>query len=215
MFSLFFLLCCAAAGLRGQKDQSTYEWVLKQHRDQKTGEIDEQHWEIQGKKGSFYMSPAPKLPSTKFTEVELGRVLEERHNRVHDPKDRIHIFSGGTPEDAYARASWVERDEEAQRKKANSLFGGSTPVKEVDGDEDEDEESKDERKVAIVDARGSPAKPNGWKLARRAGNLGFVDDNTQWAKNKVTRPFIVPPTEDEIHMSSDEEEGEDSRFFAM
>ena len=79
------------------------------------------------------------------------------------------------------------------------------------------EESKDEKEISIYDARGSPAKPNGWKLAKRAGALGFIDDTSQWAVNKVSRPFIVPPTEEEIYLSSDEEDGagEDQKFFAM
>lgn len=237
-------------GLRGQKDQSTYEWVLKQHRDRKTGEVDEQHWEMQGKKGSFYISPAPKLPKTKYSEVELGRVLEERHNRTHAPKDRIHIFSGGTPEDAYARASWVEKDQAAMDRlaQASGLLGkgaakasspspaappkGTVPLTVGEGSDKDgysqgqdqgqgEEETKEtkESNPAIVDARGSPAKANGWKLAKRVPGLGFVDDSTQWARNKVTRPFIVPFTEDEVNFSSEEEDeengGENRKFFAM
>ena len=203
---LFILSNDADVGLRGQKDQSTYEWVLRQHRDRKTGEVDEQHWEMAPAPGSHYISPVPKGPKVKFEKVALGRVLEERHNRTHEPKDRIHVFGGGDVENAYARASWVVRDEKEDERAAAAIFNiGDTP-------------DKRKRDPAIVDARGSPAKPNGWKLATRAGSLGFVDPDTQWAKNKITRPFIVPPTEEDVYYSDpeeDQEEKDGSMVFAM
>ncbi len=206
----FFIFSClpllaTTVGLRGQKDQSTHEWVLKQHRDGKTGEVDEQHWEMVPATGSHYISPVPKAPRVKYQDIELGRVLEERHNRTHEPKDRIHIFSGGDVENAYARASWVVRDAEEDKRKANNLFNvDSSP----------DKRNKD---TAVVDARGSPAKPNGWKLAVRAGNLGYINQDSQWAKNKIARPFIVPPTEDDVYYSDPEEDEEekDNMVFAM
>ena len=131
-------------------------------------------------------------------------------------RGRIRIFSGGTPEDAYAQASWVEKDKALVEKQASSVFGkaftssSAPPVPATVGEgEGGDEETKDSN-PAIVDARGSPAKPNGWKLAKRAGTLGFVDEGTQWAKNKVTRPFIVPPTEEEINFSDEEGNADDA-----
>jgi hypothetical protein len=170
------------------------------------------------KTGSHYISPAPKLPKTKFSEFELGRVLEERHNRAANPNDRIHIYSGGTTEDAYARASWVERDIQQSQKVASNLFSKNEKTKKAGDDSeagiqftgDSDDEAAvefgEDGNPAIADARGNPCRPNGWKLAKRAGSLGFVDGGTQWAKNKLARPFMVPPTEDEVYLSDEEEE---------
>ena len=98
------------------------------------------------------------------------------------------------------------RDEKEDARKAASIF------------HHEDSENTEESDPAIVDARGSPAQPNGWKLATRAGNMGFVNPDTQWAKNKVARPFVVPPTEEDVYFSDpdeNQEEKDEGMVFSM
>ena len=52
---------------------------------------------------------------------------------------------------------------------------------------------------------------NGWKLAARAGDLGMIDHRKQWAKNKTKLPFVMPPTEDDVYLSSDSDKEDEGR----
>lgn len=108
--------------------------------------------------------------------IELAAVLEEKHNLTHNPKHHIHVFAGSATENAYAKASWVEKDEKQKRLA------------------EENEEKENTNK-------------NGWKLASRT-EFGYIDRSSQWAKNKIARPFIVPPTQDEIYLSDDSDYGD-------
>lgn len=127
--------------------------------------------------GGHYISHAPPVSPTKVKHIELAAVLQEKHNKTHNPKDHIHIYGGNATENAYAKASWVEKDEKVQLSNLN---------READDDD-------------------KKSKPNGWKLASRT-EFGYIDQNSQWAKNKTVRPFIVPPTEDEVYLSDEDDE---------
>lgn len=162
------------SGLRGQGDKLTHEWVVKQLPADAPVE-----WQSQVKVGGHYITASPGITPTKVKTIELAAVLQTKHNLTHDPKDHIHIFDGNETENAYAKASWVVKDEAARSAELE---------RQVDDD-------------------NADSNKNGWKLAKRS-ELGFIDKNTQWAKNKVTRPFIVPPTEVEVYLSdSDSEKG--------
>ena len=142
-------------------------------------------WESQTKTGSFYMSNAPPIEPTNVKKIELAAVLQEKHNRTHAPSQHIHVYGGSPTENAYAKASWVERDEEAKRA-------------EIDNASDDEVDA----------ARNSPSKPNGWKLATRT-EFGYIDKNSTWAKVKTERPFLVPPTEEDVYLSDDDDDDDD------
>lgn len=147
--------------MRGQDSKDAHKWVLKQWaKDGQPGHI---YWEKEAHKGSTYISGEPLSPKTKVNPIELGAVIEARHNRTHDGDDKIHAFSGSPAEIAYARASWVEKDPEGE---------------------------------------------NGWKLKDRAENMGIIDREGAWAQRKVKLPFIVPPTEEDVYLSSDSDNEE-------
>jgi hypothetical protein len=129
------------------------------------------------KVGGHYITDAPPTSPTKVQHIELAAVLQEKHNMTHNPSDHIHIYGGNATENAYAKASWVERD-------------GKVQVSNLQRDADDDDKK---------------SKPNGWKLASRT-EFGYIDKNSQWAKNKTVRPFIVPPSEDEVYLSDSDEE---------
>jgi len=134
-------------------------------------------WGSQPKVGGHYISDAPPVSPTKVKPIELAAVLQEKHNKTHNPEDHIHIYGGNATENAYAKASWVERDENVQF---------SNLQREADDGDDK-------------------PKPNGWKLASRT-EFGYIDKNSQWAKNKTVRPFIVPPTENDVYLSDSDDE---------
>lgn len=135
----------------------------------------EKFWEKQNRTGSFYMSNAPPIADTNVKTIALEAVLQEKHNRTHNPSQQIHVYGGSPTENAYAKASWVVKDDAAKRADLQRM------------PEDNDK----------VDTSG---KGNGWKLAART-EFGFIDRNTQWAKNKVARPFVIPPTEEDVYLS--------------
>jgi hypothetical protein len=144
-------------------------------------------WEAELKTGSHYISAAPPVTPTKIKPIELAAVLEAKHNATHNPKHHINVFAGNATENAYARASWVEKDNKTR----------------ASGIENENENDSNQ---------------NGWKLASRT-EFGYIDKSSQWARNKVARPFIVPPTQDEVYLSDvsdlDEEESDDDKIIAV
>ena len=141
-------------------------------------------WEKQVKTGSFYMSNAPPIDDTKVKMLELEAVLQERHNRTNNPAQKIYVYGGSPAENAYAKASWVERDEEAKKAELKNF------------EEDNDGEKPESN---------SEVKANGWKLATRT-EFGFINKDSVWAKNKVTSAFIVPPTEQEVYLSDNSDD---------
>lgn len=149
-------------GLRGQDSKDAHKWVLKQWaKDGQPGHI---YWEKEANKGSTYIAGEPLSPKTKVKPIELGAIIEARHNRTHDENERIHAYSGSPAEKAYARASWVEKDPEFKESE------------------------------------------NGWKLKQRADNMGIIDREGAWAQRKMKLPFIVPPTQEDVYLSSDSDE---------
>jgi hypothetical protein len=145
-------------------------------------------WEAELKTGSHYISAAPPITPTKIKPIELAAVLEAKHNATHTPKHHIHVFGGNATENAYARASWVEKDLKSR-------------VSGIENDTEND------------------SNQNGWKLASRT-EFGYIDKNSQWARNKVARPFIVPPTQEDVYLSdgSDSDnvgESDDDKIIAV
>lgn len=156
--------------MRGQGDKATHEYIMKQHAADAP-----KVWEKQTKTGSFYMSNAPPIADTSVKTIALEAVLQEKHNRTHNPSQQIYVYGGSPTENAYALASWVVKDEAARKA-------------DLQNNPERDDE---------VDSSG---KGNGWKLAART-EFGFIDGSKQWAINKVARPFVIPPTEEDVYLS--------------
>lgn len=128
-------------------------------------------------------------------------MLEQRHNRTHSGLQQINVTT--PPEEFYLRASWVERDDhaEASRKahaaakaaQQEAAAAGLVPSFPLGSPS------------AAPQVRKPAVKTNeGYKLMKRTP-LGLINQDSQWARSKMTKPLVVAPLSD----SSDSDRGED------